>query len=150
MFESSTFYLGKLMSLSASIVSHRFFMYWGTSSIATLLLIIFLFSAKSISLFRSFATSSTKSSGSSILDGKKNASSLKRSLSSTCSFPGGFLMLFQAYSTFENILSRRATTFYLPGQKSLTTKIMFLGYYEPKSLKFNSKIIYRIASWDPL
>ena len=149
-FDRSTFYLGRFISLSASMVSHRFFIYWGTSSIATLLLITFWFSARWTSLSLSFAVSSTKSSGSSILEGKKNAYNLKRSLSSTCSFPGGFLILFQASYTLENILSWRATTFYLPAQKSLTTKIMFLGYYEPKSLKLSSRIISRIASWDPL
>ena len=41
-------------------------------------------------------------------------------------------------------------SFYLLLSKSLTTKIIFLGCSEPKKRRFSSKMIYKMASCDPL
>ena len=138
------------MSLSASIVSQRFFMNCGTSYIATLLLITYWFSARTRRWSRRRATSSAKSSGSSSFEGRKNASSLKRSTSWICSFPGGFLMLSQAYWTLENIFYLSPSTFSLPLQKSRTTKMIFFGSSVPNSRRLSSRMISRMATWDPL
>lgn len=61
--------------------------------------------------FFNTSTDAANFSFSSTFEGKKKAWRLKISLSLICYFPGGFGMLFQAYSTFENSLSLKTPSF---------------------------------------
>ena len=66
------------------------------------------------------------------------------------SFPGGFGMFFHASSILANSFFLKTYSFYCSAIKSLTTKIISFGFYEPKSLRLSSKMTSRICSWDPL
>ena len=65
-------------------------------------------------------------------------------------FSGGFGKFCQISSTFPKSFACKASAFYLPLVKSLTTNTTCLGVSTSNNFKFNYKIIYNIDNWEPL
>lgn len=140
------------MSLSAEIVPHMFYMYWGRSLTGmlswtnSLLLVLSMRNFfRDAMPFCQFYFSLYCS-----LEGRKNTVSWKTSSSLTWALSAGLGIFVQASLTLSINFSLRASGFYLFSTKSLTTNTICLGLYVPKSFKLSSRITSRIYSCAPL
>lgn len=99
------------MSLSASIVCHKFCIYNGKSFIGTFSFYNYFLWELSVKYFLNPSTAVANYYFSSIFEGKKKAFKENKSFNLMFYFPGGFGMLSHAYSTFLNSFSLKTLSF---------------------------------------
>lgn len=150
--DNNTFSCGRLISLSASIVDHIFYIYRAKSVTGMLSLINSWFLVLSTRKVLSWAIPRSQfyfylywS-----LEGRKKTFNSKTSSKRTCVLSAGLGIFYQASWTFAMSLSFKATGFYFFSIKSLTTKTICFGLSDPKSLRLSSRITSRISNCDPL
>lgn len=137
--DNNIFSCGRLISLSASIVFHIFYIYWAKSVTGILSFIKPWFLV--LSIRKDFSWAIPRSQFYFYLywslEGRKKTFNSKTSYKRTCVLSEGFGIFSQASLTFTISLSFRAVGFYFFSIKSLTTKTICFGLSDPKSLRLS-------------
>lgn len=137
--DNNIFSCGRLISLSASIVFHIFYIYWAKSVTGILSFIKPWFLV--LSIRKDFSWAIPRSQFYFYLywslEGRKKTFNSKTSYKRTCALSEGLGIFSQASLTFTISLSFRAVGFYFFSIKSLTTKTICFGLSDPKSLRLS-------------
>lgn len=142
MLESSTFSCGKLMSLSCSMVVQMFCMNWGRSVtgmlslMSCLLLVLSMRNCLRLLMLLSQFSFSRYCN----LEGRKNTCSSNTSAKFTCDLSAGLGILLQASFTLAMSFSFSACGFSFFYTKSRTTNTICLGFSDPNSFRFSSRM----------